>query len=590
MAMSPCRVSVQTRHLLALLALVLFSCIRFTTAWVAQHLPSVTRATITSGGHAPSVVGGRSTDRVKRRGASLILRLGRAAQLQQPARAEAVLSSGLDAKELSLLLEVIADECQQLGIGAAFHHDGDGSSDTLVSVSAPVVTPTAPGTLGRVLLLRFSSSSGMDEHVQSLLEELEAGVCERVDHLLQLGADDDSDDRGSEGGAAYPALKESALVWFMTDEELIKSQFEHTTDETEINNFLSAIVENHIQHHELRSPLMAILPTENNDAANSFTDTTTQPATYTPSIHVELDGGYVSATPTSNDDPITTYWDASSLLVFDNLVDDDLRKRLLDVVLGADSSHHDASDGPTPDRWLPGQLMDHDVNVEQLGDNTEHHSSTDHGGIGWGLSEDALNDICFGHHRAFEELETALSALFPGFVVTRLPEAVLGASVTPLTANAPTAGDVFDYHVDADPNATPSSPWTDVYGRYPNRAAGKPRFVSCLVYLNAEWDGAAWGAPTRFVDVPTADDLTVYDVEARPGRLIIMDQDVGHTVVAPHAAAGQRPRYSLVWKLVLHPRSVGQDMKLLAQGVGRKALWPDTEYFGSAALRHTSLA
>ena len=33
-----------------------------------------------------------------------------------------------------------------------------------------------------------------------------------------------------------------------------------------------------------------------------------------------------------------------------------------------------------------------------------------------------------------------------------------------------------------------------------------------------------------------------------------MDQDVTHCVTAPLEAAGPRPRYSLVWKLCLHPR------------------------------------
>lgn len=178
-------------------------------------------------------------------------------------------------------------------------------------------------------------------------------------------------------------------------------------------------------------------------------------------------------------------------------------------------------------------------------------------------------------------MESLLANLFSDFVVTRLPEVILGSSVTPITANAPTTGNEFDYHIDADPNTTPSSPWTDVYGRYPNRAKGKPRFISCLVYLNEEWDGDSWGAPTRFVDVPTDQDLNVYDVKVYPGRCVIMDQDIGHTVVAPRAAAGKRPRYSLVWKLVLHPRSIGQDMKYFASG--REALWPETEYFGSAA-------
>ena len=46
-------------------------------------------------------------------------------------------------------------------------------------------------------------------------------------------------------------------------------------------------------------------------------------------------------------------------------------------------------------------------------------------------------------------------------------------------------------------------------------------------------------------------------VRPRPGRMILMDQDVTHRVSAPSALA-QRPRYSLVWKLVFFPRSGGR--------------------------------
>jgi hypothetical protein len=79
--------------------------------------------------------------------------------------------------------------------------------------------------------------------------------------------------------------------------------------------------------------------------------------------------------------------------------------------------------------------------------------------------------------------------------------------------------------------------------------------LSCLVYLNDEWDEKEWGAPTRFLDPPTKETI---DVLPKPGRCVIMDQDISHTVVAPNVEAGTRPRYSLVWKLVLHPTDEGQ--------------------------------
>lgn len=41
-------------------------------------------------------------------------------------------------------------------------------------------------------------------------------------------------------------------------------------------------------------------------------------------------------------------------------------------------------------------------------------------------------------------------------------------------------------------------------------------------------------------------------------RAVLMDQDMLHRVSAPSAAAGGRPRYSLVWKLAFLPRQLGQ--------------------------------
>jgi len=132
--------------------------------------------------------------------------------------------------------------------------------------------------------------------------------------------------------------------------------------------------------------------------------------------------------------------------------------------------------------------------------------------------------------------------------------------VSPLTANAPTHGDSFHYHIDGDPMVAPSSMWTDVYGRYQNRATGKPRFVSCLVYLNHAWNYDELGAPTRCLDVASGETL---DIEPKPGRVVLMDQDITHTVVAPNENAGNQPRYSLVWKLVLFPKEEGQNMRKL---------------------------
>ncbi len=87
---------------------------------------------------------------------------------------------------------------------------------------------------------------------------------------------------------------------------------------------------------------------------------------------------------------------------------------------------------------------------------------------------------------------------------------------------------------------------------------GKPRFISVLLYLNDEWSDEL-GAPTQFYDPPTGSAYKIYPL---PGRCVMMDQDVTHTVIAPNEAAGAQPRYSLVWKLILHPKKEQQSMKL----------------------------
>lgn len=513
---------------------------------------------------------------------------------------DAVASSGLDHDEFSLLMDVLSFECGELGVSCTTTGTGSTSSDSKSTgqassrvVPAPIIESASviPGALGRVLLVRASADMPLD-----VLEELEAGICEQMDKLL-------SDEMLSE--ALLVSFQKTTAVTTTTTTTRPSQQQQQSlqftaTEEDEKDDYaqyLASIVANAVQEYGMLVPLEQQTPQAL--AKKNQEEEEEEDASFVPSMHVEIDGGYISSPFDGDDDDDDDddeapppFWDTSTLLIFDNLVNGNLRKDLLDVVLGTDSDEHDPKNGPDPSRWLRGRLLDvpdeddNDDDGEELVVDEEikiesDDSESDTSGGGWGLTDESLDEICFEQHDAVQEMESILANLFPHFHVCRLPEIVLGSSVTPMTANAPTAGDVFDYHIDADPNMTPSSPWTDVFGRYPNRSIGKPRFMSCLVYLNEEWDAEEWGAPTIFADVPTDEDLTVYTVKPRPGRCIIMDQDIGHSVVAPNAAAGKRPRYSVVWKLILHPKVIGQNMKNLAGG--RESLWPETEYFGSAA-------
>ena len=288
------------------------------------------------------------------------------------------------------------------------------------------------------------------------------------------------------------------------------------------------------------------------------------PTTWTASrarevMHVELDGAIINGR-----------WDCSTVAVYDGVIDDDLRSRLLGLLGSAAGWQPDA--GPDVLCWEREGFRD------VLGDESE-------GAPSWGLTDDALGRLCSQSPtpgpvlELQSRLQLLIDAANPGVACTvcRMPPAALGDEVPPLAANAPTAAEdraAFNWHIDADPMLLPPSPWTDYYSRYPNRDPGRPRFVTALLYLPAEWR-AEWGAPTRFLDTPTA---RVLETTPSPGRLILMDQDITHSVTAPNALAGDRPRYSLVLKLVVHPPDGGP---LITPRLARS----EAVLFGSAARK-----
>jgi hypothetical protein len=106
----------------------------------------------------------------------------------------------------------------------------------------------------------------------------------------------------------------------------------------------------------------------------------------------------------------------------------------------------------------------------------------------------------------------------------------LTANCTPYLANAAVAGDAFAWHVDADPATFPTpSPWTAAWGTYTNRDPGKPLLFSLLLYLDGEWR-REWQAETLLLDSGSGTGVVVVP---RPGRALLLDQDVVHRLVAP---------------------------------------------------------
>lgn len=447
----------------------------------------------------------------------------------------AVAYSGLNKKEFQIIQEMVETACWE-GIGLSVTCNSTDISPKLQQES-PTKSARIIGALGRVLLLHTNLDG-------ESIENIEYAIGEQMDSLLY---------------SEPPLLTQPILVKLQNP---TFPTYNNGLTSASTGEILKLLMEQELDMYEMNKPIVE---------ENVESDRKSTKGACCPGIHVELDAAEVTDAHSS-----TTWWDTSTLLVFDDLVNDDLRKRLLQTTLGPNARHwNDIEKGPDPGRWVRGGLMDTAGGDDDEGESAEIDATTPMSC--WGLKDEAVEDICFNQHDAIDEFERIISEeVFPQFVVSRLPEAVFGACVSPLTANAPTHDDHFDYHIDGDPNLTPPSPWTDIYGRYPNRLNGKPRFMSCLVYLNDEWDADEFGAPTRFLDLPTDEH---YDVLPKPGRCIIMDQDMSHTVVAPKASAGKRPRYSIVWKLILHPKEDLQDMTDLA---GDDREWPKPLLFGSA--------
>ena len=434
-----------------------------------------------------------------------------------------IASAGILSEEIGSVRQAIVMACQDQEVTTRL--------DDMMTLETPVRTKIL-GATGRVMLLRAS------DVLEDEMFDLHCAISQEMDEMIYSNP---------------PSLTQPILI-------SIQSDIRDNLSEDDIIEQLAASIEHEVQQYEMNVPLPCQPTSLSDDQA------------YIPSLYVEVDGAQVMD-PDGN-----SFWDTSTLLVFDNLVTDELRTKLLDVVLGREGDislmWNDAESGPDPRRWARGGLLD--IPAEE--GLVQQSSREKEDGLCWGLRDDAISELCYEHHDALQEFETIITNLFSQFTVSRLPEAVLGAEVSPLTANAATCGDSFEWHIDADPNMTPPSPWTDIYGRYPNRCLEKPRFMSCLIYLSDDWEPADWGAPTTFLDVATD---TRYDVQAKTGRVVIMDQDISHSVVAPLEAAGKLPRYSLVWKIILHPKQAGQDMTGLSGK--RRSKWPEPLLLGSAA-------
>lgn len=322
---------------------------------------------------------------------------------------EAIASAGLAEEELPFILSA-ASEALSENFGIEFR-----SNNGIINTN-PAVPKSVPGATGRVLLLSLNNVANDWEENDDRLDPFKNVISQQIDALVGY------------------QIEQPVLVSIRPNYNISESA--GGEDALSMLNFLSTMVNNEAMMYGLCTPMVS----DSVNSTDSGVINEDQILSSVPSTHVEIDGAMVP-NPYTKDES----WDTSTVLIFDDFVDHSLRERLLDVVNKRDDNYDwdDKIKGPDPKRWERGGLMD------TFGDEEDKPTC-------WGLTEEATNELCFEQHPAIAEVEKKLSALFArNFVVTRLPEAVFGSCVSPLTANAPTFGDSFSYHIDADPNQMP---------------------------------------------------------------------------------------------------------------------------------------
>lgn len=261
------------------------------------------------------------------------------------------------------------------------------------------------------------------------------------------------------------------------------------------------------------------------------------------SMNVKLDGCIV---PSESEGARVSF---GHVVVLDNMVEDIYRKSILGFLTQGQDTRQ-----PLPDSIWNRRTSD------MAGSRPT-----------WGVEDGVIKDLQEGQVPGVTEIQSRLIKIYPEFDIAFLPSSDIqehdsapsdvqkSNHCASILVNAATEGDEFVYHVDADPTSFPDgSKWTEAYGDYFNGEPGKPLLVSMILYLNEEWN-RDWAADTLVLD--SRSDTGVFIVP-RPGRIVLMEQDLIHRMTPPSSRAAGAPRFSVVWKLVFFPKASVRDTKL----------------------------
>lgn len=276
--------------------------------------------------------------------------------------------------------------------------------------------------------------------------------------------------------------------------------------------------------------------------------------------------------------------DASHVVVIDGLLTEDERAELLEAIT---APGHDPASPPPADKW-EARLVD------RAGEPPT-----------WGLRAATIRSLLRDPPRALVALQSRLAALYPEYTMCAMPAASMRGGgfdeddddeggdqsssgyvgggedddtfTAPIVANAVAPGDPVAWHLDADPSLIPAdAPFSLHYGPYFNREPGLPLFVSVMLYANQVWE-EDWHAETLFSDPATG--VGAFTA-AKPGRVVLLEQDVTHRIGAPSAVRAPGLRYSIVLKTVWIPKGGGGGLG--ARGISRPE-WGEPQALGSAS-------
>jgi len=342
---------------------------------------------------------------------------------------EAIASAGLGEEELQLVLGGIESAAESFGLEFVVTHKFYAHA-----YEAPAVPESVPGAMGRVVLLSLNNVASDWTDDDERLFPFTSAIAGQIDTLI-------------------PQIHQPVLV-------SLKPSFEVDLGESDSNlkSLLCDVVTNEVSMYDLRLPLDNSNADYDSNYDDDSNDDDSSSVAVVPQAQtcIEIDGAMIPDAYTGEEG-----WDMSSILVFDDFVDSSLRERLLDIILKRDVNDDsdlfdDKNLGPDPRRWERGGLDDTpaDADADTDTDIEEGAVADEDAASCWGLRDEAVEELCYEYHPAIAEVEKKVCSIFPDYDVARLPTAMYSC-ISPLTANAPTYGDSFSYHIDADPYAAP---------------------------------------------------------------------------------------------------------------------------------------